>query len=287
VTKGELIALGAAIVSAFVAWRVFQWGLDRGDPRRAVLRAIRNDANAAHDIVIVPEDAREISDQLAPLATVPGNASTLNDLSGFRRLYVIARGPEGFVPYEARLGTATRSFDTAARSWDLAGIANVRFDITAELADHVHASRDGGVTNGPCVRDGAILHCHSPDDWNHLRVEEHPIGGTMVRCLFAHPQADSRLVIEVPDLPPARFLVGIYGIDDRGYSPAGAPVRNQLHFEPRGGGPAIERELLAVNKRGENAYRVDLGNRAGALRFTITTPNAGARQYCFTAFATQ
>jgi hypothetical protein len=110
--------------------------------------------------------------------------------------------------------------------------------------------------------------------------------GTPVRCVFAHPQNQSQLVIEAKQVPASRWLVGIVGMDDAAFHPGGAPVRNHIRFVPQGGGPVIETDVVAPSRRGATPYRLHLGGRGGSLSFTITTPDAGARMYCFTAVLT-
>lgn len=269
-----------------LGWRALQWGLDKSDPRRAIVRRIRADASPVRDVLIVTDEAPELLAAAFPLPAVYGSPS-LDDLAGFRRLYVIAASDGQLGPFEARLGPAAASFAAGARRWDLDGIARVRLDLGAHLLERVNARREGGVHNGPCPRVGRVLQCRTEHEpWNFVRNEAHTMGGVAIPCIFAHPQADGRLVLEARDLPSARTLVGVVGMDDGAYYPEGAPVLNHVRFDPAGGGAPIERDIVAPSKRGTTPYRIDLGGRAGSLTFTITTRNAGARQYCFTAHLT-
>jgi len=41
-TRADLVALLAALLSVLLGWRSLQWGLDKADPRRRTLRALRS-----------------------------------------------------------------------------------------------------------------------------------------------------------------------------------------------------------------------------------------------------
>lgn len=286
VSRKEIAALALSALAVAASWRLLRWGMEQGDPRLASIRAIRNEALPNRDLVIVTDNAFELLDALTPipaLAAIP----PLNDLQPFRRLYVLAPNEGSMGPLMARLGTPTATLGPGARRWDLDGLAVVKFDLNDHLLDRARARRIGGAHQGACVPDGQILRCQSPHDWNHLRVEPHHFNGVPIRCVFAHPQDNSELVIEVQDLPPGRALVGMVGMDDAAFHPTGAPVHNRIRFQPADGSPSRQVETVAPSKRGVTPYRLDLGGRAGSVSFTITTRNAGARMYCFTAVVTQ
>jgi hypothetical protein len=44
----------------------------------------------------------------------------------------------------------------------------------------------------------------------------------------------------------------------------------------------IAREVRAVNRKGVTGYRFELPYARGEATMTVTTPDAGARQFCFT-----
>lgn len=283
VTRAEVAALACAGAALALAW----WGVGRArrasDPRLAVVQAIRREATA-RDLVVFTEEAPELVTAAAPVAALWG-AIPLNDLGGVRRLYVLAPDARALAPYLARFGPPDRALGPHARAWALAGRARVRFDLASELVNRVTARRVGGADDGPCPRQEAALACHGPP-WNHVRVENHRFDGAELSCVFAHPQADGRLVMEVPDLAPARALVGVVGIDDAGWFPEGAPVTLRVAFKPTGAA-AITREVVAPNRKGLTPWRLELPGVAGNLELVVTAPNAGARQFCFTLFATE
>jgi hypothetical protein len=285
VARSELIALVVAALALGAAWRALRWGMEKADPRAATVRQIRAEAEPTRDVVVVTEESRDLLGRLAPLPAVIGMAP-LDELKGFRRLYVAAAAEGSFGPFAARLGTPSARLGTGARRWDLEGIATVHWSLADALLERVQARREGGAHDGPCVREGTQLRCSSPDVWNHLRAENHAMDGVPIRCVFAHPQEQSRLVLEAHEVPAGRMLVGIVGLDDAAIHAHGAPVVNHIRFEPEGGGAPVELDVVAPNQRGVTPYRLDLGGRGGSISFAITTRNAGARSYCFTAFVT-
>ena len=75
-------------------------------------------------------------------------------------------------------------------------------------------------------------------------------------------------------------------MDDHAYFVGGYPVANHVTFTPSDGAPVVETDIVAPSRVGPTPYRIPLGGHPGQLKFSITTENAGARQYCFTAVAT-
>ncbi len=286
VTRREWIALAAAAFALMLGVRAMRWGIDKGDPRRALVRRIRAEADPARDIVIVTDEAPELVAAVAPVPAVWG-AQSMHDVGAFRRLYVVANAQGPIGPYEARLGRPTATLGPNVVSWTLDGLRTVRFDLTAELLDHTTARREGGRFDGPCPRVGNVLRCNSTDDWNHPHVAEHTMAGVAVRCVHAHPQDQSALIFETHAIPSAQWLVGMVGMNDHAINATGASVENHVTFTPTDGGPVIVTDIIAPNRAGATPYRLALGGHPGTLRFSITTANAGARQYCFTAVATE
>ncbi len=280
-TRGEFLALASSALALGLAW----WGLGAArraaDPRGALVRQFRREAGA-HDLLIITDEAPELVTEAAPLAALWGVVA-LQDLSGIRKLYVLAPTEPALAPYLARLGPG-RPRGASAMAWDLDGTARVVFDATAEVGTRVGAHRDGGLDAGPCPPDGGALRCHGPP-WNHVRVEPHHFAGVELSCVFGHPQADGRLVIELTGIPSARALVGAVGIDDAGFFPTGAAVTMRVEYRAEGR-PVVSTDVVAPNRRGVTPWRLDVPPAPASATLTITTPDAGARQFCFTLQAT-
>ncbi len=280
--RRDLVALAFALLGLCASWTVLTLVRRTTDPRSAIVRDIRREASV-RDLLIVTEEAPELVEEAAPIPALWGTVP-LEDLSGIRRVYVLAPSVAALGTYKARFGPG-RPMGATAMAWNLALTAKVVFDAVAEVGVRLTAHRDGGADGGPCPRVGAELACHGPH-WNRVRAEPHHFDGVEIPCVFGHPQADGHLVIELAGIPPAAAVVGAVGIDDGGYFPEGAPVTMTLDYRPQGR-PAMRSVIVAPNRRGVTAFRMDVPTVAAAATITITTPDAGARQFCFNLEATR
>lgn len=278
----ELIALVGAGACLVAAWTGLQMARRHADPRFAMIDTIRREAGP-RDLILLPEESLDLASRAAPVPVLWGTVS-LRDLHGLRRLYALTPSHNALFAYEARLGTG-RALGTSSMAWDLARTATVQLDITTEIGGRLSAKRIGGVHDGDCPLQATGLICHG-EPWNHVRAETHHFDGTELMCLFAHPQADGRLELALARLPPLRALVGVAGIDDAGQHPGGAPVHMDVHFTSATG-TVVDRRVSTSDARGVVPYRVELPYEAGGATLTITTPNAGARQFCFTMYGTE
>ena len=268
------------------AWWTLERAREKSDPRRAVVRMIRREAGP-RDLVVVTDEAPELVAMASPVPALWG-LPQMDDLHGVRRLYGVAPQAPGLAPLLGRFGLgAPVDREGRAVRWDVAEhhLGKVVFDASHELGARVTAERVGGADNGPCPLEGTVLGCHGPE-WNRVRAEPHRFDGAELRCIYAHPQSDGTLTFRFTDLPPARALVGAVGIDDAGWFPTGAVVTAHLALR-LAGQPEIAREVRAVNRKGVVGYRFDLPNARGEATMTVTTPDAGARQFCFTFVLTE
>gem|GEM_PF-1599838 len=274
---GVLVALAALGGS----WWALERAREKTDPRRAVVRMIRREAGP-RDLVVVTDEAPELVAMASPVPALWG-VPQMDDLHGVRRVYGVAPTASALAPLLGRFGTgSTVDREGRALRWEIAAqhLGRVVFDASHELGARVTAERVGGADNGPCPLEGAVLGCHGPE-WNRVRAEPHRFDGAELRCIYAHPQTDGTLTFRFTGLPPARALVGAVGIDDAGWFPAGAVVTANITLRLEGHGEIV-REVRAVNRKGVTGYRFELPHSPGEATMTVTTPDAGARQFCFT-----
>ncbi len=285
-TLRDALWLGLSVVALAGSFVALEAARSKGDTRRSVARAIRREASNK-DLVIVADEAPELVALVRPTPSLWG-VPPLGDLAGVRRLYAMAPTEAGLTPFFARLGPATPyRGDARVRRWEVTDghLGRVVFNALESIGDKIQAHRDGGADGGPCPAEGDHLACHGPP-WNTVEVQAHHFEGAELRCVFAHPQADGALVLEFGDLPPARSLAGVVGIDDAGYHANAADVRARLVYRPAGSA-MITRELVAPNRHGVTPWRIEVPRAAASATLTITTANAGARQFCFTFVATE
>lgn len=268
------------------AWWTLERAREKTDPRRAVVRAIRREAGP-RDLVVVTDEAPELVAMAAPVPALWG-LPAMDDLRGVRRVYGVAPQPAALAPLLGRFGIPYPvDREGRAARWEVAEhhLGRVVFDASNELGARVTAERVGGADNGPCPLEGPVLACHGPE-WNRVRAEPHRFDGAELRCIYAHPQSDGTLTFRFAGLPAARSLVGAVGIDDAGWFAGGAVVTAHLTLR-LAGQPELVRDVRAVNRKGVAGYRIDLPNAAGEATMTVTTPDAGARQFCFTFVLTE
>ncbi|MDB4932312.1 MAG: hypothetical protein JWM10_4796, partial [Myxococcaceae bacterium] len=268
------------------AWFTLERAREKSDPRRAVVRTIRREAGP-RDLLVVTDEAPELVAMAAPVPALWG-LPTMDDLPGVRRVYGVAPQPAGLAPLLGRFGIAYPvDREGRAARWEIAEhhLGRVVFDASNELGARVTAERVGGADNGPCPLEGAVLGCHGPE-WNRVRAEPHRFDGAELRCIYSHPQTDGTLTFHFTGLPPARALVGAVGIDDAGWFAAGAVVTAHLTLRLEGQ-PEMVRDVRAVNRKGVAGYRIDLPHAGGEATMTVTTPDAGARQFCYTFVLTE
>lgn len=286
VTAWDLVALAAGVVALGASWELLDRARGSTDPRRALVRAVRSEATE-RDMVFVAEESPETLESLAPIPSLWGMAPTDN-LEGVRRVYAMAGTAGGLGPYLARFGPG-RSLDAAGRAvvWELSAqrLSWVTYDANLALMDRAAARREGGEDGGECPREGARLQCKGPE-WNHIRAEPHTFDGVPFPCVYAHPHAGGELVISFERVPASRVLVGTIGIDDVAFFPTGAPVNITLRFVPNEGA-AVERTLVATNRKGVTPYRMEIPDRPGVALWRISSPNIASRQLCFTMRATR
>jgi hypothetical protein len=285
-TRRELTAFALALFALVGALMLLEYARRRGDSRRSIAQAIAREGSRK-DLLIVLDEAPELVALARPVPAVWG-LPTLGDLSGIRRLYGLASTEAPLGHLFARLGPAEPFRGEArARRWDITArhLSRVVFNANDVLGTQLQARREGGVDDGPCPFVDGHLTCHGPP-WNHVMVDAHHFDGIELRCVYGHPQADGRLILELTSIPPARAVVGAVGIDDGGYHPTGADVTAHVEYRAEESPPVVA-DVVARNRRGLTPWRIEVPERVASATITITTPNAGARQFCFTFLATQ
>jgi len=132
---------------------------------------------------------------------------------------------------------------------------------------------------------GDRLACNG-EAYLHVVVAPLHFDGVEQRCVFAHPHEGGRVVIEVSNLPPARAIIGVFGLDDGAVFPEGAPVNMHVTLRAEKSAP-VERDFVAHNRRGLTPYRIDVGDASVSATVSVTSMRVGARSFCFTLTATR
>ena len=123
----------------------------------------------------------------------------------------------------------------------------------------------------------------SDKGWNYVGNTAVKFNGGYVPCIWAHPLEDGPLVVRFPGVQIGKHLDCNHGIADGGVDgfPGGATVTMKI---------SLDGETLVTeprhNVKGWAGFRVDTSAHAGKrgdLTFSISTPQAGGRHYCFDA----
>ncbi len=278
------LALGAAALAGSMALlaRVRR----RTDPRPSLARSIRAEAGP-RDLLVVTDESPELLALMHPFPALWG-VPPMPDLTGLRRVYGLAPTTNALAPLFVRFGPAAPfRGDDHARRWDLAplGLTRVVYQATESLGTTLQARREGGSAEGPCPPAGDRLACNG-EPYHHVVIAPLHFDGVELRCVFAHPHEGGRLVLELSGIPPARAVVGVFGLDDAAIFPDGAPVSMQVELRTDKGG-TTRKSFLAPNRRGLTPYRIPVADQALAATVTVTAPQVGARSFCFTFTATR
>lgn len=118
--------------------------------------------------------------------------------------------------------------------------------------------------------------CPGMNEWNFVGMISLPVGGSMKRCLWAHPTTDAALSITFPSVGLGSALRLGHGLRD---GAAGAEGAADLDVDVTAG--SARKRVHHENSPG---WRVDeLPTEAGKVSdvtLSITTPHDGARHFC-------
>jgi len=286
VTRGDVLALGVGVAALLGSMALLQRVRRGTDPRPYLVSAIRKEASA-RDLLVVTDESPELLAAMQPYPAIWGTPP-MPDLTGVRRVYAVAPYAAALAPMFARFGPAPPfAREDRARRWDVEaqGLTRVVYQATDALGSTLQARREGGAVEGPCPFVGDRLACNG-EPYLHVVVAPLHFEGVEQRCVFAHPHEGGRVVIELSNIPPARAIVGVFGLDDAAIFPEGAPVNMHVALRPEKGAP-VERDFVAHNRRGLTPYRIDVGDAAVSATVSVAAQRVGARSFCFTLTATR
>jgi len=121
--------------------------------------------------------------------------------------------------------------------------------------------------------------CRRDKEWFYVAPEWHRMGDHLELCLWAHPPNAGKLVIEYPNVPLTGLLHGFAGHTLNGSLHARAPIDLEV----------------AISGQESQTYRFDLKeyyrrfaletplSKTATVSFKVSTSDAGANHFCFTA----
>jgi hypothetical protein len=282
----DFVAVVLSLGVLLAAMVVLDRARTRGETRRPLARAIARDAGP-RDFFMVADEAPELLALARPVAGVWG-VPPMGDLKGVRRVYAMATTASGLAPFFVRFGPGEPfANDVRVRRWNIEALklSHQVFNASDVIGTALQGHREGGAAEGPCTPEPGRLAC-AGDPWNAIVFEPHHFDGIELSCIYAHPHEGGRVVLELTGLPPADALVGVVGIDDAGFHAGAASVTFHIEYHPEGL-PAIIHEEIAPNRKGLIAWRVAVPHKPATATISVSAPNAGARQFCFTFASTE
>lgn len=178
------------------------------------------------------------------------------------------------------VGTQTRRVSGIDLSWlGAAPEQSADIDFTARVAlARVHVEKADGTVIKCAWNDGRNRHlCPGLPSWMYVGADTKVIGGRSEACTWSHPITGGKVVIRWDGMPLPPKLELAHGLSDQAAgNPSGAPVTLTL----RADGAQIARSVR-TNARGMRKERVSVPDGATSLELEVTTPDDGARHYCW------
>jgi hypothetical protein len=249
----------------------------------AAAQAVREASRPGDVVAFVPGWSQEGRGLFRGLRVIPQERWTAADLSGAARLFVVAsfgaEPPAWLTPLaqveETREYGQIRLFRLALKqaSQRLADLVSLvpAAKVTLEAPGRIHE----------CPRRGDRHDCsESKFPWRYVAEAQLPADGSARRCIWAHPTTGAKLVVAFPPVPMGLSLLVSHGLADP-VAQSGAPVTLGVWIG--------ERETAIIPHAPERGWRqtsLDTSawqGKSEALRFVVTTPNDGARHFCFAA----
>ena len=278
---------------------VFWLGRDQGPTRpqhEQASAALRENYEADELIILLPHYATMAREFLGDLHPVASRKPLALDWSGHRRVWVYALFGAG-QNLHPEIEAAGHHHD--ARVFDEYGITVDVYSVTSSMTT-VYSFRDrlkdarvfhelkSGVhepcdqwsdTNGQGGVGYGRWSCQKDKEWFYVAPQWHRMGDHLELCLWAHPPNEGKLVIQFADVPMNGDLHGFAGHTLNGSLHARAPI--DLEVSISGQAPQTFRfELDEYYRR----FALETPKaRTATVTFKVSTRDAGANHFCFSA----
>jgi hypothetical protein len=263
---------GAALIQHMDAPTEVQW--------QSALADLKKHHKAGEPLIFAP-------DWVAPLGRlhfaeyVNLESATLSDVDRFRRVWVVSTRGARHAWLHGHQPVETYEHGTVSLDLYIKEAVEVTYDFTARIAE-AQVER-AGRTVTRCKLDGKRFTC-PPHSWNWVGPHLAEVGHMPYRCVFAHAVDGDTMRITFPAVPLGRQVVGYTGIDDfENRKRNDAPVTLRVKIGEHTVGEAVHQNSWPWSR-----FHADTSRWAGqthAVQFEITTTQAFARTFCFTAEA--
>ena len=121
--------------------------------------------------------------------------------------------------------------------------------------------------------------CKKDADWFYVAPEWHRMGDHLELCLWAHPPNSGRLIVEYPSVPMTGKLIGFAGHTLNGSMHARAPIELSVSVS----GQESQTYSFELNEYYRRFALKTPNTGTATVSFAISTVDAGANHFCFTA----
>jgi hypothetical protein len=273
-------AAAALALHAFRAWEV----PTREEWERAA-RVVRDAFRPGDLVAFAPGWAQEGRGLFEGLDVLPQERWTQADVARARRLFVVASFGAEPPEWLGRVADFEETIELGRMRVFRVRIrgAGARLDLVAHTGLATVTLAFPGRTIS-CPRAGERHDCtEGRTPWRWVAEHRLRVGGSLRRCVWAHPTTGAALRIEYPPVPLGRALSVSHGLSDE-VAGRGAPVTLEVWV----GGERAARITHAPDP-GWRETRIDTARFQGRVEpvaFVVGTEHDGARHFCFAAEVT-
>lgn len=278
------IALAATGVVSLVFWLTLDRRLPTDDDWVSVHAFIKQHAEPDDAVVVAPTWATRGRDFLTSTPVFTLDDFQNGELLGVSRVWLVAleQAPH-FSPDDARATVgpncdAPYSFGAlSARSCQQPTV-----DIKWRLSDEIRNARVriAGKKPQPCPWRENRFEC-GRGGWNTVHAGWYEVQESPMRCVWAHPVGRDALEITFDAVPTGHVIRGRGAFVGQAAATGGAPVQLEIARSGQNLG-----NVRFENRFGRQPFEFELppSQEPVPLTFSITTPSAGMRHFCFDAW---
>lgn len=290
--RSSLVALAALVVGLLVSVvepLLPNDGVSDTRPFVDAVRAKAGELRAGDTVLVHPPWRHDVLDALDEAGVLPSGANATVALAlphgqaPGRVLVVVDPGAPPLPRARRRQLDGLERVGAVDVGWLTGGDADgaMTADLGGQIAlARVHVEKPDG-SRVPCAwDDGRDRHvCRGLPDWMYVGVESLLVGGEPSRCVWSHPITGGKVVIRFPSVRLGDQLVLSHALSDSAAGTAGgASVTAELSVDGARLGSATR-----SNRAGwaQQTFRSPSPGEPAEVTVAITTPNDGARHYCW------